>query len=121
MSETTGVAGAEQKMAEEAEKSFSTPAGQLLGGQVAVVTGGGTGIGLAICKALAREGALVAILDVNTDAAGEAVTALTRSGGAAAALPGRCQRFGDRPGGPAGGLEAARANGYLGKQRWHNA
>jgi 3-oxoacyl-[acyl-carrier protein] reductase len=70
-----------------AGQSFLTPAGRLLQGQVAVVTGGGTGIGLAISTALAREGALVAVLDVDQDRAGEAVAGLTRAGGTAAAYP----------------------------------
>ena len=45
-------------------------------GKVAVVTGGGSGIGEAICKRLAAEGARVAALDISLDSAEETVAAI---------------------------------------------
>jgi len=41
----------------------------LLEGQRGVVTGGASGIGRATCRAMAREGARVAVLDINGDGA----------------------------------------------------
>ena len=41
----------------------------LLEGKRAIVTGGGSGIGRATCRRMAEEGALVAVLDINGDAA----------------------------------------------------
>ena len=41
----------------------------LLDGQRAVVTGGGSGIGRATCRRMAEEGARVAVLDFNAEAA----------------------------------------------------
>jgi 3-oxoacyl-[acyl-carrier protein] reductase len=54
-----------------------------LQGQVAFVTGGATGIGLATARALAARGATVAIFNRNQDRAREAVAALREAGGAA--------------------------------------
>jgi 2-hydroxycyclohexanecarboxyl-CoA dehydrogenase len=51
--------------------------------RVAVVTGGASGIGRAIAETLAREGARVAVLDVNEAGARETTTAIERAGGAA--------------------------------------
>ena len=45
-------------------------------GQVAVVTGAASGLGLAIAKKLASEGAQVALLDLNENALAEAVSAV---------------------------------------------
>jgi NAD(P)-dependent dehydrogenase (short-subunit alcohol dehydrogenase family) len=50
----------------------------LMEGQAALVTGGASGIGRAACRAMAREGATVAVLDVNGD--GAAATASEVSG-----------------------------------------
>jgi len=45
--------------------------GMGLDGKVAVVTGGGAGIGRAICLRLAQEGARIAVLDLRTETAAE--------------------------------------------------
>lgn len=47
-------------------------------GRVAAVTGGGAGIGAAICRRLAEEGAIVAALDLDLDAAQELTRELPR-------------------------------------------
>ncbi len=52
-------------------------------GTVAIVTGGGMGIGATVARALAREGAAVAIVDLNGDAAQGVVKEVTESGGKA--------------------------------------
>lgn len=57
-----------------------------LAGQVAYVTGGATGIGLAIAKAIASRGATVAIFNRNAERAAAAVDALRQSGHAAHAF-----------------------------------
>ncbi len=62
-----------------------TDPGRDLAGQVAFVTGGATGIGLAIAGALAAHGATVAIMNRNQDKARAAVETITAAGGRAAA------------------------------------
>jgi NAD(P)-dependent dehydrogenase (short-subunit alcohol dehydrogenase family) len=54
-----------------------------LEGHIAVVTGGGSGIGRAIALGYAREGAQVAVLDANGVAAAETAKAITGAGGKA--------------------------------------
>ena len=55
--------------------------------KVALVTGSGQGIGRTIALALAAEGALVAVNDVNVKGVEETVDALRRSGNKAIAAP----------------------------------
>ena len=55
-------------------------------GKVAVVTGAGNGIGLAIAHAFAAEGARVVVAEINASAGERAVAALTAAGGQALAV-----------------------------------
>ncbi|MFT5176132.1 MAG: NAD(P)-dependent dehydrogenase (short-subunit alcohol dehydrogenase family) [Gammaproteobacteria bacterium] len=57
---------------------------ELLKGQLAAITGAGSGIGRAIAIAYAREGATIALLDVNTAAAQDVAAQIRESGGSAA-------------------------------------
>ncbi len=54
-----------------------------LGGKVAVITGGGSGIGQAIASTFARQGASAVVLDVDERAARETAEAITSAGGRA--------------------------------------
>jgi NAD(P)-dependent dehydrogenase (short-subunit alcohol dehydrogenase family) len=55
-------------------------------GKVAIVTGAAGGIGSAICRRLAGEGARVMVCDMNTNAAAEVAESITAGGGFATAL-----------------------------------
>lgn len=54
-------------------------------GKVAVITGGGQGIGASVCQRLASEGALVVVVDINSAAVEAVVAAIIAQGGAAEA------------------------------------
>jgi NAD(P)-dependent dehydrogenase (short-subunit alcohol dehydrogenase family) len=54
--------------------------GDRLQGRVAIVTGGGNGIGKAYCEALAAEGAAVAVAEIDGDAAERTASSLRASG-----------------------------------------
>jgi 2-hydroxycyclohexanecarboxyl-CoA dehydrogenase len=56
----------------------------LLAGKTAIVTGGASGIGLAISQRFAREGANVAVWDINEEGAQRAAKELVAAGGKAA-------------------------------------
>lgn len=57
-----------------------------LAGHVAIVTGGGSGIGRAIARALAAEGAAIAVADVDGDAAAAVASEIAGEGGAVDAI-----------------------------------
>ncbi|WP_312398685.1 glucose 1-dehydrogenase [Sphingobacterium sp.] len=56
----------------------------ILADKVALVTGAGSGIGLAVAMAYAKEGAKVVVSDINEQAGQEAVRQIEKSGGEAA-------------------------------------
>ncbi len=56
-----------------------------LEGKIALVTGGGAGIGRAICATFAQEGAHVVVADIDGDAAQETASAIVTANGAAEA------------------------------------
>ena len=58
-----------------------------LGGKVAVVTGGGSGIGRAICLLFGQQGARLAVLDVDAGAGEDTAAQVRAAGGVAECVP----------------------------------
>ena len=56
-----------------------------LQGRNAIVTGGASGIGRAICQRLGEEGCSVGVFDIDADGAGTTADAITNAGGNARA------------------------------------
>ena len=61
--------------------------GQRLEGKVAIITGGGSGMGKAQCKLFAAEGAAVCVADVDAEAGAKTVAEITEAGGRAILTP----------------------------------
>lgn len=64
-------------------------------GKIALVTGAAVGIGAAVARALAAEGAAVALLDVDERELGATVAGITERGGKAISCPGSVSNAGD--------------------------
>lgn len=62
-------------------QNSSAISGHRLSGKVAVITGGARGMGAAHARAMAREGAKVAIADVAAEAGEQLAAELRRGGG----------------------------------------
>ncbi|MBM4363738.1 MAG: SDR family NAD(P)-dependent oxidoreductase, partial [Deltaproteobacteria bacterium] len=68
---------------------------RFLEGKVALVTGGGTGIGAGIARRLAAEGATVGVFGRRPEPLAEVVAAITAAGGRAVAVSGDVREYGD--------------------------
>src|SRR3954469_20824655 len=85
-------------------------------GQVALVTGASSGMGLATARAFAEAGAAVVLADINEEGLGAATDALTSAGHQAIGIPLRCIERGsgrrdDRPRAARHGLQQRRHSG----------
>jgi NAD(P)-dependent dehydrogenase (short-subunit alcohol dehydrogenase family) len=58
-----------------------------LQGKVAIVTGGGSGIGRALCLELAHQGASAVVVDINEEQVARTVDQIVQAGGSASAYP----------------------------------
>lgn len=67
---------------------------RLLDGRVAVVTGGGAGIGGSISRLFAQHGAIVELIDIDETVANEAVADIEKSGGSVRAHIADCRDWG---------------------------
>src|SRR6476620_9784575 len=85
LSRPTGRYGSRKRIMASTEElhdpAFEVPAGYVadlfrLDGRVAVVTGGGSGLGAAMAKGLAQAGARLVVVDVNDADAGSTVAAI---------------------------------------------
>jgi NAD(P)-dependent dehydrogenase (short-subunit alcohol dehydrogenase family) len=74
------------KGAEDMSMDDATVAGALLADRVAVVTGGGGGIGAATARLFAQQGARVVIADIDTERAQQTADEISKSGGSALAF-----------------------------------
>ena len=94
-----------------------TPASGLLSDRVAVVTGGGGGIGAATARLFARHGAQVVIADIDAELAQQTADEITASGGSA--FDGGHRRPRRRPGRRIGAIGAGSLwpGGCAGEQR----
>lgn len=89
---------------------MSSPSTGSFAGEVVAVTGGAQGIGRSVAEAFAKEGASVAIVDLQIEAAEEVAAAITAAGGTAIAV--RCN-VGERASVDAAAAEIAERLGAI--------